>query len=130
MVWCCVCVCAWASLHRYWFSQIASALAFTHSKRVLHRDLKTQNIFLTKEQIVKLGDFGIARVCLCALGLVWLCSVFVETKWCSYFRSNMSTQRQRLDVDHATTPTRVGISVLKCIATASHTHPSIGAGTR
>ncbi|CAF4739257.1 unnamed protein product, partial [Rotaria magnacalcarata] len=28
---------------------------------ILHRDLKTQNIFLTKNDIVKVGDLGIAR---------------------------------------------------------------------
>jgi NIMA (never in mitosis gene a)-related kinase len=33
-----------------------------HEKNILHRDLKTQNIFLTKNKIVKVGDLGIARV--------------------------------------------------------------------
>ena len=29
---------------------------------MLHRDLKTQNIFLTRRSVVKIGDFGIAKV--------------------------------------------------------------------
>ena len=38
------------------------ALWHVHSKNVLHRDLKSQNIFIAEGGIVKLGDFGIARV--------------------------------------------------------------------
>lgn len=32
-----------------------------HEQNILHRDLKTQNIFLTKNKIIKVGDLGIAR---------------------------------------------------------------------
>mmetsp|Transcript_105498 Transcript_105498/g.283583 ORF Transcript_105498/g.283583 Transcript_105498/m.283583 type:complete len:476 (-) Transcript_105498:34-1461(-) len=45
-----------------WFSQSCFALKHVHDRKVLHRDLKTQNIFLMKTGQVKLGDFGIARV--------------------------------------------------------------------
>ena len=45
-----------------WFVQMALALQYLHSKRILHRDLKTANVFLTALGIVKLGDFGVSRV--------------------------------------------------------------------
>ncbi|KAG2485570.1 hypothetical protein HYH03_015734 [Edaphochlamys debaryana] len=44
------------------FVQTASAISYIHSKRVLHRDLKTQNIFIARGGIIKLGDFGISKV--------------------------------------------------------------------
>ena len=46
-----------------WFVQMSLALQYLHSRRVLHRDLKTANVFLTRANIVKLGDLGVARVC-------------------------------------------------------------------
>lgn len=45
-----------------WFVQTCFALKHVHERKVLHRDLKTQNIFLMSNGHVKLGDFGIARV--------------------------------------------------------------------
>ncbi|XP_022786792.1 serine/threonine-protein kinase Nek5-like [Stylophora pistillata] len=45
-----------------YFVQICLGLKHVHDRKILHRDLKSQNIFLTKNGIVKLGDFGIARV--------------------------------------------------------------------
>lgn len=45
-----------------WFVQMAFATKHIHDHRILHRDLKTQNIFMNKNGQIKLGDFGIARV--------------------------------------------------------------------
>ncbi|KAG8232537.1 hypothetical protein J437_LFUL012887 [Ladona fulva] len=45
------------------FAQIVLGIHHVHSKNILHRDLKTQNIFLTQnKQIIKMGDFGISKV--------------------------------------------------------------------
>ena len=45
-----------------WFTQICLALKHVHDRKILHRDIKAQNIFLMQTGIVKLGDFGIAKV--------------------------------------------------------------------
>ncbi|XP_067874142.1 uncharacterized protein [Heterodontus francisci] len=44
------------------FHQMVAAICYLHDHNVLHRDLKTANLFLTKEGEVKLGDFGVAKL--------------------------------------------------------------------
>ena len=43
------------------FEQITSAISYMHGENILHRDLKTANVFL-KRGIVKVADFGISKI--------------------------------------------------------------------
>ena len=44
-----------------WFGQLISGLKYLMEKKVLHRDLKPNNVFLTSEKKIKIGDFGLAK---------------------------------------------------------------------
>lgn len=45
-----------------WFTEATLALKYMHDKHVLHRDLKSQNLFLTSQDRLRIGDFGISKV--------------------------------------------------------------------
>lgn len=45
----------------YMFLQLLLGVEYLHHERVLHRDIKPQNIFLTTGTFVKIGDVGISR---------------------------------------------------------------------
>jgi serine/threonine-protein kinase len=42
--------------------QIATGLHFAHHNKIIHRDIKTANLFLTRDKIVKIMDFGLAKM--------------------------------------------------------------------
>ncbi|EGR33731.1 protein kinase domain protein, partial [Ichthyophthirius multifiliis] len=45
-----------------YITQICCGLNYIHQKNIIHRDIKAQNIFLTKNQMIKIADFGISKV--------------------------------------------------------------------
>jgi tRNA A-37 threonylcarbamoyl transferase component Bud32/lipopolysaccharide biosynthesis regulator YciM len=42
--------------------QIAKGLQYAHARQVIHRDIKTANLFLTRDKVVKIMDFGLAKM--------------------------------------------------------------------
>lgn len=50
-----------SELVRSYLFQITAAMLFCHRRRVLHRDLKPQNLLINKEGIIKVADFGLGR---------------------------------------------------------------------
>lgn len=46
--------------HRY-FTQLIDGLEYLHDSRVIHKDIKPGNLLLSREQILKISDFGVAE---------------------------------------------------------------------
>jgi NIMA (never in mitosis gene a)-related kinase len=70
------------------------AVKHIHGKKVLHRDIKLQNVFLTADNQIKLGDFGISKFLECtgdfaktALGTPY----YLSPEICSGFKYNYKT---------------------------------------
>jgi serine/threonine-protein kinase len=53
--------------------QVAKGLHYAHEQRIVHRDIKTGNLFFTKNNTIKIMDFGLAKM----LEEVWRASTVV-----------------------------------------------------
>ena len=47
---------------KFLFKQVAKGLAYCHRNRVLHRDIKLENLLLDDEGIVKICGFGVSQL--------------------------------------------------------------------
>jgi NIMA (never in mitosis gene a)-related kinase len=52
-----------------WFVQIIQGLKYLHDNKIMHRDLKCANVFLTKDGTLKLGDLNVSKIV--KMGLVY-----------------------------------------------------------
>ncbi|VDD89717.1 unnamed protein product [Enterobius vermicularis] len=76
--------------------QILQAMYFCHRRRILHRDLKPQNLLVNSNGIIKLADFGLAR----AIGIpVRVYTHEIVTLWYRAPEILLGSQRYSMPVD-------------------------------
>jgi serine/threonine protein kinase len=42
-----------------YFIELCDAVRYIHAREIIHRDIKSPNIFITEDNTAKLGDFGL-----------------------------------------------------------------------
>nr|XP_024651348.1 serine/threonine-protein kinase Nek11 isoform X9 [Macaca nemestrina] len=73
-----------------WFIQLLLGVDYMHERRILHRDLKSKNIFL-KNNLLKIGDFGVSRL------LMGSCDLATTLTGTPYYMSPEALKHQGYD---------------------------------
>ncbi|CAG11128.1 unnamed protein product, partial [Tetraodon nigroviridis] len=80
--WACEWSCGLRSMSLDMMYQLLQGLDFLHSHRVVHRDLKPQNILVTSGGQIKLADFGLARI--------YSFQMALTSVWCAFILGFLS----------------------------------------
>ena len=68
------------SLSQLFMFQLLRGLDYIHRRRILHRDLKPQNLLISEHGDLKLADFGVC-VCVCVCAQVCMCVHVRKCHW-------------------------------------------------
>lgn len=74
-------------------AQMLLALQHLHDKKILHRDIKTKNVFVNKKMQIKLGDFGLSKMLGARCRTRPACAMQAVTLWSGAARGGILLMR-------------------------------------
>uniref|UniRef100_A0A2I3HFW7 Serine/threonine-protein kinase Nek11 n=1 Tax=Nomascus leucogenys TaxID=61853 RepID=A0A2I3HFW7_NOMLE len=92
-----------------WFIQLLLGVDYMHERRILHRDLKSKNIFL-KNNLLKIGDFGVSRL------LMGSCDLATTLTGTPHYMSPEALKHQGCDTKSDIWQKRIHLQTLRALS--------------
>ncbi|XP_030864860.1 serine/threonine-protein kinase Nek11 isoform X10 [Gorilla gorilla gorilla] len=92
-----------------WFIQLLLGVDYMHERRILHRDLKSKNIFL-KNNLLKIGDFGVSRL------LMGSCDLATTLTGTPHYMSPEALKHQGYDTKSDIWQKRIHLQTLRALS--------------
>ncbi|XP_034813277.1 serine/threonine-protein kinase Nek11 isoform X14 [Pan paniscus] len=92
-----------------WFIQLLLGVDYMHERRILHRDLKSKNVFL-KNNLLKIGDFGVSRL------LMGSCDLATTLTGTPHYMSPEALKHQGYDTKSDIWQKRIHLQTLRALS--------------
>uniref|UniRef100_A0A2K6S850 Serine/threonine-protein kinase Nek11 n=1 Tax=Saimiri boliviensis boliviensis TaxID=39432 RepID=A0A2K6S850_SAIBB len=92
-----------------WFIQLLLGVDYMHERRILHRDLKSKNVFL-KNNLLKIGDFGVSRL------LMGSCDLATTLTGTPHYMSPEALKHQGYDTKSDIWQNRIHLQTLRALS--------------